>query len=212
MCVNFRRGARNRGMADPSDSMTSPTLLGRLRDAPTDQAAWGQFVERYGRKIYAWCRQWQLQEADAEDVTQNVLVDLARQMRSFTYQPSGSFRSWLRTVAYRAWCDFLEGRKPAATGTGDSAVLQRLHSVEAREDLLKQLAEEADRELLDEAMKRVQPRVEPHTWEAFRLTTLERLPGAEAAERLGMQVTAVFKAKNRVQKMLEKEVEKLEAC
>src|SRR5262249_7646000 len=177
---------------------------------PTDQAAWDEFVERYGRKIYAWCRQWGLQEADAEDVTQNVLVDLARQMRTFTYQPSGSFRGWLHTVAYRAWCDLLESRKPAATGPGDTGVLQLLYSVEARDDLLKHLAEEADRELLDEAMKRVQPRVEPRTWEAFRLTALERLSGAAAAEKLGMQVAAVFKAKNRVQKMLQAEVEQLE--
>ena len=49
---------------------TSPTLLGRLGCVPTDQAAWGAFAERYGRKIYGWCRHWQVQEADAEDVTQ----------------------------------------------------------------------------------------------------------------------------------------------
>jgi RNA polymerase sigma-70 factor (ECF subfamily) len=91
-------------------------------------------------------------------------------------------------------------------------VLELLHSVEAREDLLRQLAEECDRELLEEAIQRVRPRVEPHTWEAFRLTALERLPGAGAAARLGMQVAAVFKAKSRVQKMLQEELERLEAC
>jgi RNA polymerase sigma-70 factor (ECF subfamily) len=198
-------------MVDSAGSRTSPTLLGRLRDSPTDQAAWGEFVDRYGRKVYGWCRQWGLQEADAEDVTQNVLADLARQMRSFEYRPSGSFRSWLRTVAYRAWCDLLESRKAAATGSGDTGVLRVLESVQAREDLLRQLAEECDRELLDEAMKRVRPRVEPHTWEAFRLTALENLPGAEVAARLEIAVTAVFKAKSRVQKMLQEECQLLEA-
>jgi hypothetical protein len=39
-----------------SDSRTSITLLGRLRQAPAEQAAWSEFVERYGRKIYGWCR------------------------------------------------------------------------------------------------------------------------------------------------------------
>jgi RNA polymerase sigma-70 factor (ECF subfamily) len=199
-------------MGDPADSRTSPTLLGRLRDTPTDQAAWGEFVDRYSRKVYGWCRHWGLQKADAEDVTQNVLVDLARQMRTFEYRPSGSFRAWLRTVAHRAWCDLLESRRAATTGTGDTGVLRVLESVAARDDLLRQLVEECDRELLEEAMKRVRPRVEPQTWEAFRLTALERLSGAEVASRLGVAVTAVFKAKSRVQKMLQEELHQLEGC
>jgi RNA polymerase sigma-70 factor (ECF subfamily) len=199
-------------MAESADSRTSPTLLGRLRDTPTDQAAWGEFVDRYSRKVYSWCRQRGLQRADAEDVTQNVLVDLARQMRTFEYRPSGSFRAWLRLVTHRAWCDLLESRRAATAGSGDTGVLRVLESVEARDDLLRQLAEEYDRELLEEAMKRVQPRVEPQTWEAFRLTALERLSGAEAASRLGVAVTAVFKAKSRVQKMLQEELHQLEAC
>jgi RNA polymerase sigma factor (sigma-70 family) len=198
-------------MSGSTDSRTSPTLLGRLREEPTDQAAWHEFVDRYGRKVYAWCRQWGLQEADAEDVTQDVLVDLARQMRDFDYRPSGSFRAWLRTVAQRTWCDLLSARRAATTGSGDSAVLHLLHSVEARDDLLRHLAEECDRELLDEAMRRVRPRVEPRTWDAFQLTALERLAGAEVAARLALQVAAVFKAKSRVQKMLQDELQKLEA-
>jgi RNA polymerase sigma-70 factor (ECF subfamily) len=198
-------------MADPADSRTtSPTLLIRLRETPTDQAAWNEFVERYGRMIYRWCRQWNLQEADAEDVTQNVLADLARQMRSFEYRASGSFRGWLRTIAYRAWCDLLESRK--TLGSGDSAVLAFLHSVAARDDLLRHLADECDRELLEEAARRVRLRVEPSTWEAFRLTAQEGLSGAAAAEQLGLQVATVFKAKSRVQKMLQEELQKLEAC
>ena len=193
-----------------ADSSTRLSLLGRLRLTPTDEQAWSEFVERYGRQVYAWCRQWRLQEADAEDVTQNVLADLARQMRTFEYQPSGRFRSWLRTIAHRAWCDLLASRKAATTGSGDSAVLGLLHSVEAGEDLLKHLDSECERELLEAAMNQVRQRVESKTWEAFRLTAQEGLPGAEAAERLGLQVAAVFKAKSRVQKMIREEVAKLE--
>ena len=72
---------------------TRVTLLARLRQDPTDQAAWDVFVERYGRHIYRWCRQWRLQDADAEDVTQDILVKLARKLRVFTYDPSRSFRA-----------------------------------------------------------------------------------------------------------------------
>jgi RNA polymerase sigma-70 factor (ECF subfamily) len=198
-------------MAEPLDSSTRLSLLGRLREMPTDQQAWAEFVERYGRTVFAWCRQWGLQEADAEDVTQNVLADLARQMRTFQYEPSGRFRSWLRTIAYRAWCDLLESRKGKAAGSGDSAILTLLHSVESREDFLRQLEAECDRELLEVAMARVRQRVEPNTWEAFRLTAQEGLSGNDTAERLGLQVATVFKAKSRVQKMIQQELQALES-
>jgi hypothetical protein len=61
-----------------SGSHTSLTLLGRLRQDPTDQPAWAQIVERYGRKICAWSCKGNLQEADGEDVMHMVLVRLAR--------------------------------------------------------------------------------------------------------------------------------------
>jgi RNA polymerase sigma-70 factor (ECF subfamily) len=186
------------------------TLLARLRETPTDQSAWAEFVGRYGPQIYAWCRQWRLQEADAEDVTQNVLLDLARQMRTFVYQPSGSFRAWLRALAYRAWCDLMDRRKGPA-GTGDTGVQELLHLAEARENFLDQLERECDRELLEAAARRVQQRVEPTSWEAFRLMTEEGLSGAAAAERLGLLAAAAFKAKSRVQKMLREELQALES-
>src|SRR5947209_6861312 len=99
-------------MDSSSGSRTSPTLLGKLRD-PTNQAAWEEFVDRYGRKIYAWARQRQLQDADAQDVTQIVLVKLATQMRTFAYEPTKSFRGWLRTLTQHAWSDFMAARARA---------------------------------------------------------------------------------------------------
>lgn len=80
------------------ESSTHQTLLSRLRRSPSDQAAWSDFVQRYGRKIYQWCRFWNLQEADAEDVTQTVLLEVARQMNMFEYDPAGSFRAWLKPL------------------------------------------------------------------------------------------------------------------
>jgi RNA polymerase sigma-70 factor (ECF subfamily) len=192
------------------ESGTRITLLGRLRRDPTNQAAWAEFVDHYGAKIYAWCRKWNLQEADAQDVTQNVLLKLARKMGEFTYDPSRSFRAWLKTLTHHAWSDFLASRARPGLGSGDSHTSNILHSVEAREDLVRQLEEEFDRELLREAMLRVRLRVAPQTWQAFTLTALEGLSGAEAAARIPMQVAQVFVAKRRVQKMLREEVARLE--
>jgi RNA polymerase sigma-70 factor (ECF subfamily) len=195
-------------MADGADSQTSTSLLRRLRENPTDQRAWGEFVDRYGRLIYRWCRHWGLQEADAEDVTQNVLVELVRQMRGFVYDRSGSFRGWLRTIAYRGWCRFVEGRRRAGT-TGAGAGLALLRSPAAGEDFLRQLERESERELLELAMGLVRLRVEPHTWEAFRLMALEGQPGADVAAQLGIKVGTVFVARSKVQKMLKEEVRRL---
>jgi RNA polymerase sigma-70 factor (ECF subfamily) len=197
-------------MAEAEFSKTSLTLLGRLRGDPGDQVAWNAFVDRYGRKVYAWCRHWGLQEADAQDVTQNVLLELARQMSAFEYRATGSFRAWLKTIAYRAWCDFLSARQRTATQRGDDQTLARLAAPAAGDDLLNRLDEEYERELLDEAMTRVRLRVQPHTWQAFVLTTLEGLSGAEVAERLGIKVGTVYVARGKVQKMLQDEVRRLE--
>ncbi len=197
-------------MSSPHDSGTRITLLGRLRSNPGDPAAWAEFVDRYGGKIYGWCRRWQLQEADAQDVTQAVLLKLATKLRDFRYDPSRSFRAWLRTLTHHAWSDFLEARGRAGLGSGDSHVIDLLNHVAARDDLARELEETFDRELLAEAMARVRLRVAPQTWEAFRLTALEGLSGAEAAQQVPMQVAQVFVAKRRVQNMLREEIARLE--
>jgi RNA polymerase sigma-70 factor (ECF subfamily) len=192
------------------DSQTSTTLLGRLRQVPTDQAAWARFADRYGCKIYGWCRQWNLQESDAEDVTQTVLLKLAEKMRTFEYDPSKSFRAWLKTVTRHAWLDSCPARQPVAAG-GSQAV-ELLQTVEAREDLVQRLDAEFDQELLDEASARVRVRVAPRTWEAFERTAVRGESGAEAGKALGMKVATVFVARSKVQKMLQEELQKLNAA
>src|SRR5439155_5794867 len=106
-------------MSGAHDSGTRITLLGRLRRDPGDQEAWGEFVEQYGPKVFAWCRRWGLQEADAQDVTQDVLLKLARKMKDFTYDPSRSFRAWLKVLTNHALTDFLQGQPRGGLGSGE---------------------------------------------------------------------------------------------
>ena len=193
------------------DVRTSVTLLGRLRARQSDPAAWAEFVGRYQPLLTAWGRRWGLQEADAHDVTQTVLLRLSERIGSFQYDPTRSFRGYVKTLARYAWLDLMDlKRRPGANGSGDTAVLQALDHVTARDDLSDRLADEFDRELYERAAAAVRARVEPHTWEAFRLTGLDGLSGAEAAGRLGMEVATVFKAKSKVQKMLKAEIQKLQ--
>ncbi len=190
---------------------TSSTLLARLQHDVPDQRAWAEFVRRYGKQIERWCRCWKLQPADAEDVAQTMMVRLARKMREFRYDRSKSFRAYLKTLAHYAWCDFLEQRKrQPGKGAGDSAVLAALQTVEVQDDLVRRFDAEYDLELLRLAAVRVRRRVEPQTWEAFRLTTDDGLSGAEAAQRLQLKVATVFKARSKVRKMLKEEIGKLD--
>src|SRR5215472_13453057 len=115
---------------------TRVTLLARLQQDQTDQGAWDSFVEQYGRHIYRWCRQWKLQDADAEDVTQDILVRLAQKLRGFAYDPSRSFRGWLKTLAHHAWRDFVDGSRHVQAAAGDRQVLELIHTLEARQDLI----------------------------------------------------------------------------
>src|SRR5262245_57730412 len=197
-------------MADAALPTTRVTLLTQLRQDPADQAGWNEFVDRYGRHIYRWCRQWKLQDADAEDVTQTILLKLSQKLRAFAYDPSRSFRSWLKTVAHHAWRDFEESRRHSQPAASDSQVQERILTLEAREDLARKLEEAFDLELLEAAKLRVRLRVAPHTWEAFHLIALEGLPVAEVAARVHLQVAMVYVAKSKVQKMLQEEIGKLE--
>src|SRR5436189_87010 len=83
-----------------------------------------------------------------------------------------------KTVAHHAWRDFEDGRRRARAATADSASQESILTLEAREDLVQKLEEAFDLELLEVAKARVQMRVAPHTWEAFRLVALEGRPVA----------------------------------
>lgn len=189
--------------------LTRLSLLTRLtRPGPFDERAWQEFVDHYAPLIFRWCRQHGLQESDAEDVTQQVMLKLATRLPTFSYDPSKSFRGWLRTLTYHAWVDFLGDQTDR--GSGDTGVWRLLTSVESRDDLLKRIDDEFDLELVELAMARVRERVEPGTWDAFRMTAIEGVPAAEVARTLGKQVATVYVSRQNVQRMLQAELAELE--
>src|SRR5262249_33702796 len=152
MGIRAERGTSDLSSEDPMPDddplKTSLTLLGRLRRDPKDQAAWSEFVARYGPRILQWCRGWGLQESDAEDVTQDVLLKLNGLMARFVYDSSGSFRGWLKTLAHHAWRDLAAGRRKAGLGDGDPRVVELLGSLQAGDDLVEQLDAEFRQEVM----------------------------------------------------------------
>ena len=187
---------------------SSTLLLLRLSVCPTDARAWDAFVARSGGTIYKWCCRRRLQDADAQDVTQNVFAALLRGLRTFD-RSRARFRSFLYRVVANCvsdWC-----RSPGRRDeTGTEAARRSLASEQARRDLQACLEEEFDLELLAAAEANVRLQVAPHCWEAYRLRCKERLSLREAAERLGAPAGHVSKYALRVRDMVARQVTLLE--
>jgi RNA polymerase sigma-70 factor (ECF subfamily) len=197
-------------MGEPSEPRTGSTLLTLVRD-PADPQAWEAFVDRYTPLVAGWCRRWQLQSADVQDVTQEVLLKLARHIRKFPYDPAkGHFRGWLLSLTRNVWRDLCDSRRRAGWASGDSHLQRLLEEQEDRNGLAEALDQGFLVELYEEAQARVQLRVSRDTWQAFQLLGLEGMSGADVAAKLHMKVATVYTAKNRVQKMLQQEIHKLE--
>lgn len=186
---------------------TSPTLLGKLRGDFKDED-WSEFVDRYAPAVFSWALQFGLQESDAADVTQEVLLKLLDRMKSFSYDPKrGSFRGWLKTVTVNAARDC--GRK-IMRFPGGPAGLSGVGESKAWDDLAQKMEDEYRRELLGQASEMVQERVAENTWHAYQLTAVENQPAALVAEQLGIKVSDVYVSKSRVIKQLRDAVAELE--
>ena len=198
-----------------SATQTSYTLLMRVRDV-SDQQAWNEFVECYAPKIFLWCRRFHLQESDASDVTQEVLVKLVSAMKSFVYDPArGSFRGWLKTITTNAVRDLGRTWQRDGRAVGNAHLAQLLESLEDPKavKVLEEVIEGAhQQQILQEAETQVALRVQPHTWKAYQLTAMQQRPAAQVARELQMRISEVYVAKSRVMKMLRETIALLEGC
>ena len=195
-------------IAMSDSSATNASLILRVRNGKFDDAAWREFVERYGSRIYRWCLQRQLQSHDAEDVAQEVVLRLARRFREFDYDPSQSFRGWLRRVTENAIVDFRRARHGRLARA--SSIDALLDEATAPTELTDHLAEAFDLELFEWAKANVRSRILLARWLSWELTAIECQPASQVAERLGIPTATVYANKNQVQKMIREEVTRLE--
>jgi RNA polymerase sigma-70 factor (ECF subfamily) len=202
--VDFQLSREYQVMSDRVADGSSTLLLMRLSGCPTDGKAWDQLVQRYGRTIYNWCRRHQLQDADARDITQNVFAGLLQRLRQFD-RSRARFRTWLYQLvenSVRDWCANRQQRHEKGT----AAVWQALASVEAQRDLESRLNEEYDLELLELAEMRVRLRVQPQSWDAYRLFCKEQLSLKEAAKALDIPAGHISKYAGRVRDLIASEI------
>src|SRR6516164_7256878 len=111
---------------------TRASLLVRILDAQ-DVQAWNQFVEIYAPLVYGFARRHGLQDADAADVTQEVMQSVSKAAHKLEYDPErGSFRGWLFTVTRNNVSTFLSRRKPSERGSGGTDAQNVLSEQPAR--------------------------------------------------------------------------------
>jgi RNA polymerase sigma-70 factor (ECF subfamily) len=184
-----------------SPQRTRPSLLIRIRD-PRDGEAWETFVDTYLPMIYRYARRMGLQDADAADVSQEVLVEVARCIRAFEYQPGrGRFRDWLGVLVRRRVFRFL---KKQGRGSGDACGEDPNRPEGSSADVAWD--DEFNTRILDMAMARARPHFEPTTWRAFEAVWLENRRAAEVAAELAQPIEVIYSSKSRVLRRLEEEV------
>jgi RNA polymerase sigma-70 factor (ECF subfamily) len=181
---------------------TRLSLIARLKD-PSDQEAWSQFVEIYQPLIHRLARRKGLQDADAEDLTQQVFSAVAQAVDH--WQPDRSrarFRTWLQRIAHNLLLNALMRLKPDRA-SGVEAQRVALDSVAAREGPDSALLRmEYQRQVFRWAARQIHAEFEPATWAAFWATAVEGGEVAAVAEELGKKPGTIYTARSRVMRRL----------
>jgi RNA polymerase sigma-70 factor (ECF subfamily) len=171
-----------------------------LRAQTGEERAWKDLTGLYRPLIIGWLNRQGVPAGDLEDLTQDVLLSVVKHLPAFEHSGHrGAFRSWLRTIVCSRTADYwraLDAGTQPSGGSGAAAALQQI--ADPASDLNRQWDEEHDRYVLACLLDLVGEEFEPATLQAFRRLTLDGAGGAEAAQELGLSVTAVYIAKSRV--------------
>jgi RNA polymerase sigma-70 factor (ECF subfamily) len=182
----------------PLTPTTRASLLLRLCDSE-DHEAWVEFVALYEPVIYRSLRQRGLQDADARDVMQELLLAVSHNINRWEPQKErGSFRAWLRQVARNLTVNWLKrkGRQPRVGGCDLQDMLDALPAADDPDSI--EFDRQVRRAVFHQAAEQVQDEVQPTTWRAFWETSVNGIPAVDAAKKLGMSPGAVRVANCRV--------------
>jgi RNA polymerase sigma-70 factor (ECF subfamily) len=203
---------------DPGElAPTRLSLLERLRDLD-DRASWQEFFDTYWKLIYLAAVRGGLAEADAEDVVQETIIGIARNMENFRYDPSVcSFKGWLMHVTRSRIVDHLRKAKPgkyafvSLSADTEAAEEDSLSIDPASEKLFEDIWDsEWQTNLMEAAMERVKRSVAPEHYQIFYLHSVKGMPARDVAELLGASVPKVYVVRHRVARRIKSEIRMLE--
>ena len=190
---------------------TRPSLLVRLRD-PTDDRAWTEFTAIYSPLIYRFACRKGFQDADAEDLVQEVLRAVASAVDRWDPDPcKGPFRNWLFRIARNMMLNLVASQRRHPRGTGSEEIQWLLEARPSPSPADSALFEtEYKRQLFRWAAERVRGEFRGTTWAAFWETGVEGKKAQVVADTLGMSVGAVYMAKSRVVARIRQVIEQVE--
>ena len=195
---------------------TRHSLLSRLRNWE-DQESWREFFETYWKLIYGVAIRAGLTEAEAQDVVQETVLSVAKQMPGFRYDPAvGSFKSWLLLITRRRIADHQrkKGRQPATVDPRpgeetQTSLVERMPDP-AGPDLESVWEEEWIKTILGAALRRIRRQVDPKQFQIFDSYVLKQWPVRVVSQTLGVSAAQVYLAKHRISALVKTEIERLE--
>lgn len=189
---------------------TRPSLLLRLR-GERDERAWGEFLLLYEPLVLRLMRRRGLQESDARDMTQQVLLRISGAIER--YQPDGaeaSFRRWLFRISRNVVVTFLTKRSRQAAVMDDRQIAELVDATlpeSAESDLFDQ---EYQLQLLAWATEQVRREFKDSTWQAFVETSIKGRAIADVANQLKLSPGSIYVARSRIIARLRAKVEERE--
>ena len=147
---------------------TSISLLNRLQQTD-DSENWNRLVSLYAPLLRAWLRKYEVQASDADDLVQEVLATVLKDLPMFEHsERTGAFRSWLRTILANRVKLFWRSQKYRPLASGSSSLDEKLNQLEDDASEVSQIwNREHDEYVLKRLMRTVQAQFEPKTWQAF---------------------------------------------
>jgi RNA polymerase sigma-70 factor, ECF subfamily len=189
----------------PEFPETSHSLIARVKDLG-DGAAWTEFLGIYQPVVFRMARRRGLQDADAQDVMQQVFLSISKSIEGWIpgdLQPP--FRAWLTTIARNAITKALT-RRPRDAATGSTSMVELLDAQPDAQATTAEILAEARKELIRWATEKIRSEFSEATWNVFWLTAIEGVPIAEVAKSTGRSAGAVYVARYRVIARLKEKV------
>lgn len=171
---------------------TSAGLLDQLKE-PNPAEAWRRMVSIYGPLIYLWAKAKSLSSEDAADLVQDVFITLTREMKAWQYDPSRTFRGWLRTIAERRAIDML--RRNAKYQKSEDVDVEQLAGSDSNDLFVEQ---EFRQHVIRSAFDSIRHEFQAAVWQAAYRQLVLNQPAGQVASELQLSVNSVYLAKSRV--------------
>jgi len=176
---------------------TSLSLIARLQELG-DGASWAEFLRIYQPVVYRIARRRGLQEADAQDVVQQVFVSISRSIEDWQGGLNRSpFRAWLTTIARNAVLKSLT-RRPRDRAAGTSSVMDLLYEIPECDETASDFEIETQHEIVRRAAEQIRMEFTAETWTIFWQTAIEGVPIADVAHSMRRTPGSIYIARHRV--------------